>query len=145
MAAGVPNIGQSSTLSYQLGQTGAYVPITNCQSITPPDYVIGNVVKTQLTAQFVQKRLTIPDLGEIAFVVQFDYEDTSHAAMKTLLYTFPQPLTNWKIALPEGTAIVVPGFLTKLTEDELVNEDLFLADGSVLITGPPVYTAGTGG
>jgi hypothetical protein len=146
MPVGKVQIGQGSTLGYKFTGDSVFTLINNLKTITPPDVERQDADKSKLTSTFVQKRTTIPDLGELGFAVQFDYEDTTHQRLKTELLAYPADEgASWQITEPEGTTCTFGGWLKKFTEDEYEVDQITMAEGAVVVTSVPVYVAGSGG
>lgn len=147
MAAG--DIGYKTKVGYGTALDGSYTDIAFATEVTPPKITTTRVDITNhdSPSRYKQKRRGMREVGEITVKVLFT--KAQQATLITLLEDDTDAVATWwrlKFPLETGEATAsnwqCAGFLADL-QNMTPLDDKMEADLTIVLTGRPVFTAGT--
>lgn len=143
MANTIPSEG--TTLSFsEDGQD--FTEVAEIVSCGIPGGTVPVVSKTKLTSNYQEKRPgLIPDLGQIAFRLQFDPNENVHQELRS--FFLGSSILHWKIEYNDGFDVPASdtfmGFMVEWAFDDAEDESNIEADVTIEITGGVSSSAGS--
>jgi hypothetical protein len=132
------NVGQGTILQATISST--LTAIAQVLEISGPEITVGAKDKTNLADVAKRYRAQLPDGGKVTFSIQYDPVSTTHAALYTMVTTWPQQLVAWKMIFNtvSGTdTALFNAFVTKLSPKGMNQEDNLEADVELQLDGLP--------
>lgn len=123
---------------------GALTPLGNLVKIKPASPDCDEIDATNLSDSWAETLLSIPDAGECEFTINWDADDTGHAALWTN-FTATNPITKaaalWTITFNDTkittpTTVTFSGGVKSFPWDEIDLKKLVTVPVVVRITGP---------
>ncbi len=105
--------------------------------IDGPTAEIGSKEVTNLGDVVKKYRAQLPDAGEITGTCQYDPANATHAALTTMINTWPLAAVVWNVVWPttNSSNAAFSAFLTKFSPKGMNEDDNLEADISLKLTG----------
>jgi len=118
-------IANNSTAMFQIVELDGPTAEIGTKEITN----LGDVVK--------KYRAQLPDMGEVTGTGQLDPANNTHQNLFTLINTWPQAASTWKVIWPtvNNSTVSFSGIFTKLSPKGMNEDDNLEFDFSIKITG----------
>jgi hypothetical protein len=130
-------LSNGTTVEISVGSPTSYTTVNNCRNVSFMDGTSAEVDVTNLTSDWMEKMLGLPDGGKVTWEVDTNFGDAGQAALITAKNT--RTLCNLRITLPGGTTptITFMGYVQKFTGAVNVNTAI-KSQVEFLVTGPVV-------
>ena len=139
MPAGVPQFGDGTTLEVNDGAAAAFVPILECESITPPASEVAIIPRKRLSNVAYKEKLPslTKDLGNLAF--SYEVTDVLQVRLEALVGLVNTPAVTtltktWRVTLPDGLRFSFTGFLQSAKPGAAVGDGIVMGTGTVVVT-----------
>jgi hypothetical protein len=128
-------LANGTTLQIALGSPTSYVTINNVTDITFMDGSAAEVDVTNLTSDWKERLLGLPDGGVVPFNVHTDFGDAGQAAAITAKNN--RTRCRFRITLPGGTTptIEFEGYVRKFNGNVAVDSPI-RTNSEILVSGP---------
>lgn len=133
-------LANGTILQISVGSPTSYVTINNVTDITFMDGAAAEIDVTNLTSDWMERLLGLPDGGTCPFNVHTDFGDAGQAA--AIVAKNNRTRCNFKITLPGGTTPTInfEGYVRKFNGAVAVNSPV-KTNSEILVTGPVTLSA----